>query len=233
MSARGVKTWRWRVSVVVGLFVTSGALATGLAYGFFSSPGSGYGSASVGTLKLSVNSPASVTCNYPMLSPGDLTGPAKCSLAVDYTGTIPAYVSLTVAISSQAGVGGSPLYDGTNVSGLTFSISDGQHNFTVPVGAGTTTAPCPAGFTCWTSPNDLAAWYSGPTTNLAFTASSPTTVWTVTPLFPTSAGNTYQGASANLVLTASAVSIGTPLPTACNILTIGQSCPASGSFTWG
>lgn len=231
MSARKISR-RWRAGVTVGLVVTSVALVSGIAYAFFTQTGSANGFVSVGTFALSVNASQSDTCHYPMLTPGDLSGAQKCALAVNYTGSVPAYVSLTVAISSKAGDGGNLLYDGTNTNGLTFSISDGTNSFNVPAGAGTTGGSCPAGFTCWTSPNDLAAWYSGAASNLAFTSASPTTVWTVTPLFPSSVGNSYEGASANLVLTATAVSIGTPLPASCNTTTIGQSCPATGSFAW-
>lgn len=233
-STNPARTWRWRATVTAALVVSSAALVTGLAYGFFASAGSGDGSATVGTLALGLNAPASSSCTYSNLTPGDLAGLNQCTLAVNYTGSVPAYVSLSVDVSSSAGTGGGLLFNGSGSSGLTFAISDGHTSFEVPSGPGSTGGSCPAGDTCWTSPDDLAAWYSGGAANLDFTSSSPVVTWTVTPLFPTSAGNTFEGGRATLTLTARAVQ-GTPnpLPAGCDLSTIGQSCPANGSFVWG
>src|SRR5260370_35279563 len=93
-----------------------------------------------------------------MRCPGDPTGSANCVVSVSYTGSIGAFGSLTVRIRSKAGSGGSPLYDGTNMSGLTFSVSDGHHSYTVPTGPG---GPCEHGFTCWAANNDRAAAHPG------------------------------------------------------------------------
>jgi hypothetical protein len=227
------RSWRWRGAYVVVLVAAVGALVAGIAYASLTATGSGTGSASTGSVSLSVNASATTTCTYPTLKPGDLTGTAaeKCALSVTYTGSISAFVSLTVAIQSKAGSGGHLLYDGTNTNGLTFSITDGHNTFTVPTGAGTTGSPCPAGYTCWTASNELAAWYGGSGT-LTFTSGDAVT-WTVTPLFPKTVGNTYQGAAASLTLTALAVQApANPLPATCTTSTIGQSCPASGSFAW-
>jgi hypothetical protein len=231
---KSTASWRWRAGVAVVLSIATGALATGIAYGFFGSSGGGTGSATVGTLALGVNAPASSSCDYANLTPGDLSGVTQCSLAVNYTGSVPAFVSLTVQISSTPGSGGGLLFNGSGSSGLTFAISDGQNSFQVPSGTGTTAAPCPAGSTCWTTPDDLASWYTGSTPSLVFTGSSPVVTWTVTPLFPTTAGNTFEGGSAKLTLTARAVQdTPNPLPLGCDTTSIGQSCPASGSFVWG
>ena len=228
------RTWRWRAGVAGALSLTSVALVTGLAYGFFSSAGTGDGAATVGTLALGLNAPASSSCDYANLTPGDLTGLNQCTLAVNYTGSVPAFVSLSVEVASIAGSGGGLLFNGSGSSGLTFTISDGHNSFEVPAGPGTTGGSCPAGYTCWTSPDDLAAWYTGVTPSLDFTGASPVVTWTVTPVFPTSAGNAFEGGSAKLTLTARAVQgEPNPLPAGCDLTTIGQSCPASGSFVWG
>jgi hypothetical protein len=204
-----------------------------LAFASLTDTGSGTGSASTGGVAIGINAPTTHACSYGALAPGDLTGAATCTFSVSYTGSIPASVSLTVAVRSQAGPGGHLLYDGSGSAGLALSISDGHHAFTVPMGAGTTGGSCPLGSTCWTTPNDLAAWYSVSTPNLTFTNASPAVTWTVTPLFPKTAGNAYQGATAILTLTAQAVQApANPLPPGCTISTIGTPCPASGGFAW-
>jgi hypothetical protein len=205
-----------------------------LAFGYFTSSGTGVGSASVGSFSLAVNSPATTTCSYTNLVPGDLTGTQTCALSVSYTGTGSAYLSLTVAVQSKAGssLGAKTLYDPTDNSGLLLSISDGTTSFTVPSGSGTTAGCAPAGDTCWTESNDLAAWYSGPpsTAHLAFTSTSPAVTWTVTPLFTTTAGNAYQGASATVILTAQAVQTeGNTLPGSCTTSTVGLPCAGTWS----
>ena len=221
-----------RTAVALGIVVGVLALGAGIAFAFFSDTSTSQNNLALGTVALNMNDSQSSTCNYSALDPGDLTGSTTCSLSVTYTGSLSAYVSLSVAVQSEAGPGGATLYDGSNSSGLTLSISDGHNTFALPTGAGTTGGSCPAGFTCWSMANDLAASYSGSTPDLTF-SSGDTATWTVTPKFSKTAPNAYQGASASLVLTAQAVQApGNPLPVTCTTSTIGLSCPANGSFAW-
>lgn len=214
-----------------GVVLAAAGLVTGLASATLTATGSGTGSASTGSVLMGVNSAATRTCGYSSLLPGDLAGSATCALSVTYTGTLTAFMSLTVQVQAKAGPGGATLYNG-NTSGLTLSISDGHSSFTVPTGPGTTGGSCPAGLTCWTTANDLAAWYGSATPHLIFSAGNSVT-FTVTPSFPKAAGNGYQGGTATLALTAQAVQApGDPLPSGCTTVTIGQPCPASGTFTW-
>jgi hypothetical protein len=181
---------------------------------------------------MSISTSATHVCTYTSLVPGDLTGSATCSMSVAYTGSIPAYMSLTVALQSKSGRGGTPLYDGTNTTGLTLAISDGHHNFTVPTGPGTTGGSCPSGSTCWTAANDLAAQYGNGTPNLTFTKHDSVT-FTVTPRLPKTVGNRYQAGAATMTLIAQAVqAAANPLPSRCTVSTIGQPCHAAGKFTW-
>lgn len=206
------------------------ALGGGVAYSYFTSTGAGSGTAQVGTLALSVNAPATNSCTYNALTPGDLTGSATCALSVTYQGGISAYVSLTIDVRSQAGSGGHTLYDPAGGSGLTFAIADENGTtYDVPTGTGTTGGSCPTGYTCWTAPYDLAAPPSTGTPSPGFSDGDQAT-FTVTPYFLTTAGNSYQGASAVLTLTAQAVQApGNTLPNSC---TIGQPCLGGGSFSW-
>lgn len=212
----------------VGALVLSGGLFLGTAAADQILNGSGSGSAATGTVSLGANSQTRA-CDYGQLSPGQLIGSATCVLSVSYTGSIGAYLSLTVLVSSAAGSGGSPLYDGTNVSGLTMTISDGHNSYTVPTGPGT---PCAGGLTCWTSAYDLAASYATGPGDLIFSDGDIAT-FTLTPILGAAAGNAYRDARADIVLTVQAVQApANPLPSGCGASTIGRPCPPSGTFTW-
>ena len=221
---------RWRRALPAACLVAAlAALGGGLAQALLSAGGSGTGSATTGSIGVNTLGVTTQTCTYTDLQPGDLVGaPTEqpCVLDTTYEGNVPAWISLTVEIASVKGSGTSPLYDGSNLNGLTFSISDGTTSYDVPAGPGT---PCLAG-TCWTAPNDLAAWYDGSTPKLAFN-NGDKVVWTVTPMFDSSANdNKYQGGSATLTLVVNAVqSQGNPLPGTCNTTTIGKPCPTA---TW-
>lgn len=230
-SAGPSRPWRSRVLYVIALVVTACGLVVGLAAATQILTGSGTGSASAGTVSIRVNGSGTHACDYGLLAPGGLAGNATCSLSADYRGSIPAYLSLTVRIMSKAGSGGAPLYDGSNTSGLTMTISDGHHIFTVPTGPGSTGGSCPAGFTCWTAGNDLAASYVG-STSMVFHRGDAIT-FTLNPFFVSAAGNSYQGGVAKVALVAQAVQApANPLPATCNATTIGQPCPATGTFSW-
>jgi hypothetical protein len=224
---------RWRAGYLAGVVLAVTGLVTGLASATLNVTGGGTGSASTGSVAMSTNATASRTCGYGSLLPGDLPGTATCALSVTYTGTLTAFLSLTVQVQAKAGAGGVPLYDGTNAGGLTLSVGDGHAVFTVPTGPGTTGGSCPAGFTCWTAANDLAAWYAANgAPNLGFTSGTPVT-FTVTPSFPKAVGRAYQGGTATVTLIAQAVQApGNPLPSGCTTATIGRPCPAGGTFTW-
>jgi len=218
-----------RAAAAVAIVAAAWALGAGVALAFFSDSTSSLANLALGTVSL--GNPQTTTCTYNALTPGDLTGSTHCTFSVTYTGSLPAYMALDVQIQATAGSGGTTLYDGTNTKGLTLSISDGGHSsYTIPTGPGSTGSPCPSGDTCWTASNELAATY-GPT-SVIFTSGSSVT-FTLTPMFPTSVKNPYQGGSATVLLTAHAVqSPGNTIPGTCNTTTIGQSCPAGGGFAW-
>jgi hypothetical protein len=193
--------------------------------------GSGTGLASAGTVAMRVNGSGTQVCDYDLLAPGDLSGSATCTLSVTYRGSIPAYLGLTIRISSKAGPGGSPLYDGTNATGLTMRVTQGRHSFMVPTGPGSTGKPCQTGFTCWMASHELAATRARHA-GLVFHRGDIVT-FSLTPRFAAATGNSYQGGRAKIALIVQAVQApANPLPATCNATTIGQPCPASGTFTW-
>ena len=227
---------RLRIAAIAALIAGAAALVGGVVHAVLTATGSGSGFASTASLALTVNTPATFACTLPDIKPGDLPSPTSlphtCQMSVQYSGSIQAFVSLTVQIQSQAGTGGTPLYDGTNSTGLTLSISDGHNTFVVPTNPGSTGGSCPAGFTCWTASNDLAATYSGSTPSLAF-SNGNTATWTVTPVLQTTVGSAYMGGTALVLITAQAVQApANALPSGCTTSTIGRPCPASGGFSW-
>ncbi len=225
-------SWRWRTVYFSALVVAALALALGVAAATSDLTGSGAGQATTGTVALSVDGPATHVCDYGRVVPGDLTGSADCAFSVRYDGSITAYLSLSLLVASAAGPGGQPLYDGSNSDGLTLHVSDGHRSFTVPTGPGTTGGACPAGSTCWTAASELAGWYAGTSPDLTFSSGDAVT-FTVIPHFPVTAAAAYQGGTATVTLTVQAVQApANPLPGGCTTATIGQPCPASGSFTW-
>jgi hypothetical protein len=207
----------------------------------------GTGTASIGNVSLGTSASTSCPFSSASLAPGTvLQGSQTCPFTVNYTGNLPAYVSVTVQVQSRAGSGGTPLFDGTS-SGLQLSVSDGQTSYATPSMPGTQScAPSIAGYTtCWVESFDLAASSYTPNTlpppsmipDLTFGPGHATSVTLrVGASLPASTSNAYQGGSAVVTLTAQAVQAGAnTLPTACNENTVGQPCPnnAGGSqFTW-
>jgi hypothetical protein len=60
-----------------------------------------------------------------------------------------------------------------------------------------------------------------------------TVTFILVPRFAAATGNSYQGGKAKVALIVQAVQApANPLPATCNVTTIGQPCPESGTFTW-
>jgi hypothetical protein len=230
-SAVAGRPWRARMLYAIALVAAISGLLVGFAVAAQILAHGGSGSATAGTVAMHVNGSGTQVCDYGLLAPGDLTGSATCTLSVTYRGSIPAHLALTIRISSKAGSGGAPLYDGTNANGLTMRVSEGRHSFTVPTGSGSTGKPCPTGFTCWTARDDLAT--SGAHTPRLIFHRGDTVTFILRPSFRSAVGNSFQGGKARVALIVQAVQApANPLPATCNVSTIGQPCPARGTFTW-
>ena len=223
----GSRRWRWLGVATLALAVAATGAAVAATLLTFN--GSGTGSASTSAVTLAVNASATHSCSYDDLEPGDLSGQSSpsCSLSVAYTGSVPAFVSLSVVVETQAGPGPAsrPLYNPTASSGLTFSIHDDQSP-SVTYGAPTAVAACPptapAGSVCYSLGDQLVSTVAvAPGRSIAFA---------LAPSFDISAGNPYQGGRATVELSVQAVqAAANPLPSGCST---GQPCPPSGSFSW-
>jgi hypothetical protein len=218
------------------------ALATGVTFGLFSSTAASSTSTfTAGTVSLTKS--AETTCTAGPLSPGDAslgwTPPgaiASCTYTVHYSGNVPAYLALNVAIAStHAGPaspqpnygggglqwpGGAPgLYDSTT-HGLQLLVTsnNGTTYMTGTTLGGSTTSGANA------SKSDLLVDTS-PFSN------GDDVTFTVDYQLPLSADNSYQGAASSITLTAHAVQ-SAHNPDGGTTGTPGQQVPA-GDVNWG
>lgn len=193
----------WRVLGTASLAAAVAAVVTGLAYGALVKTGAGTGKIAVGSVTLAAGSAAAHACSFSEIEPGDLpdTSGTPCNFPVAYTGSAPAYLSLSVLVEATAGSapGAAPLYDGGS-AGLTLTITDNQSTPVTYASPAAATA-CPSGTaggtTCYALTDELVS--TSPVT------SGASFVFTVTPSFATSAGNPFQGGAATVLLTARAV----------------------------
>jgi len=198
------------VAIVAALLL----IATGATFALLSATQtSGSNSFTAGTVTL--QDTTGVTCTEPAgFAPGDSLNP--CSLSVTYNGNLAAFMGLDVTIVTDPGSGGSPLYT-ANSGGLTFTLSDGTHSYTVPTtplssGDCLTLSGDPAA-TCYQALDELAevtgSTPAGDAGNTTWNgANLDTTTFTLTPNFPGGVSNAYSGGSATVTMTAHAVQAG-------------------------
>jgi hypothetical protein len=193
---------RKRLLMAAGGITAVGAAATlvaGVTFGLFSAkatqaPGNTF---TAGTVTLAINQPASASCAIGPMEAGDQStgftpaNPAEnpaatdapCTFAVNYSGTLGAFIGVGLAVTPATG----GLYDGTG-TGLQFQISDGTHSYTTNGLINTNSS---------TSPLYVSTDPGGTTT-------TPHT-FTVNYALPQGATNAYQGLSTTLTITVYAV----------------------------
>ncbi len=214
-----------RRAVVTGTVATlaAGCVLAGATLALFSStPGAEGNTVTAGTVSLSAGS--SGACTVTGLMPGD--SPAPCSFTTTYTGSAPAFLGLDFLIQTQAGSGGTPLYNPpSSNNGVTVTVTDNQGSgitYTVPTGQTTCPNGAPKGSTCYALANELVS--------TAPVSSSAAVTFSTAVSLPMSAGNGYQGGGLQVILSAHAVqSSNQILPTGC---TAGSVCGPTGSFSW-
>ena len=221
--------------LLVGAAVTSVGAATallaGATFGFFSSAGvaSGSNTFTAGTVIVGLDPGGTqVTCAIGPMSPGDSQASGSnvsCKYIVKYTGNVPAFLALDLAISGAPGAatqapygGGSApaavqgLYDGT-ANGLQVTIGDGTNTYLSGV---TYTNQAAASATL--TPTSGAASIANLLMNTTAVTNGTSKTLTVTYTLPTSAGNAYNLATSSIVLTVHAVQAdNNALPVGCAI----------------
>jgi len=219
-SGRSLKT-----AAALAMLGSAAAFVGGATFGLYSSkPSAETNSFTAGTVTLTNN--VTGACTTTNMAPGD--SPAACTLGLTYSGSLSAYLAVDVVIETQAGTGGTNLYNppGSN-NGLTVSITDNQGTpVTYPVPTTATTCPggAPGGSACYELDNELLG-------TSAYTNGATDTISTSVTL-PLAAGNGYQGGAAQVILTAHAVQSKNNTLHCTTTPTAGQSCTPSSGFAW-
>ena len=212
------------VSAVVTLIAGS-TLVIGITFGLFSASLIGEtNSVTSGTVTLS-NSAVS-NCPISGLMPTGVAA-TPCTFSATYSGSTPAYLAADVVIETQAGVGGTPLYnpsDASNDLQVTLTSTTPSVTYTIPTLPTTCPAGAPAGSTCYELDNELIA-------TTAFDPAS-TVGFSVSVALPTTSTTGYQGGSAQIIVTTHAVQSAHNLLTCTSTPTAGSPCVASGTFGW-
>lgn len=224
-------------------------IVAGSTFGFFSaSTNSGTNKFTAGTVVVKSTSAGSVVCTVHPMSPGDNattgTNHAICKFEVTYTGSVPAWLGLDVAVTGTQGTSPTPygsttaptavkgLFNGTATKGLSLLVGDTKStdfvsnstksgvgvDYFATTGAATS---FPLNATATGAVKDLLVGsdISGPTTY----------TFSVTYSLPTAATNAYQAAATKLVFTFHAVQFNNNAATGGKCTTLGAMCPTSGT----
>ena len=214
------------------LLAAVGSLACALAL-FWVVIGSGLGllhasetggnnSLKAGTVTLSNSAIAS--CPVTSVLPNNTSG--ACTFTATYSGSASAYLAVDVLVETQAGSGGTKLYnpgDASNDLQVTITSSSPSVTYTVPTASTTCPGGAPSGSSCYELDNELMS--TSAVTSAAVTFSVAVKV-------PTSSATGYQGGTAQIILTTHAAQsknntlscTATPAP--------GSPCTPNGSFKW-
>ena len=197
------------------------ALVTG-SFGFLrATETSGHNSFAAGTVTLS-NS-AITNCPMSNLLPGNI---GMCTFTATYSGSVSAYLAVNVLIETQAGAGGTKLYNpGDSGNDLQVAITSNSPSVTYTVPATSTTCPggAPPGSSCYELDNELVS-------TTAFT--SATVAFIVSANIPTGSTTAYQGGAAQIILTTHAVQSKNNTLSCSATPAAGSPCAPSGSFKW-
>jgi hypothetical protein len=192
----GAKRLIVAASYVVSLAAVA-AVVSGAAFGFFSATSTRQ-SDSFSAGKVTQTNDLTGVCAVSNLLPNAVQ--SACTLKVQYTGGKPAYLGLDVLIETQAGSGGTKLYnpaDGSHALQVSITSTSPSVTYTLPATATSCPITAPAGSTCYALAKELVS-------TTAFTNASPQVTFTTRFSLPTTSTTDYQGGAAQIVLTAHA-----------------------------
>jgi predicted ribosomally synthesized peptide with SipW-like signal peptide len=224
----GSKRWLTRRRLLGASGFAAGALAlaclvTGSTFGLFSASATGgHNSFTAGTVTLANGAVAN--CPVSNLLPG--SAPGACSFTATYSGPAAAYLAANVLIETQAGAGGTRLYnpaDPANDLQVTVTSSSPSVTYAVPASATTCPAGAPAGSSCYELDNELVS--TSAVTGAAVTFS-------VSVSLPTNSATGYQGGTAQVILTTHAVQSKNNTLSCSAAPAAGSPCTPSGTFAW-
>jgi hypothetical protein len=207
------------VAVALALF----SLVTGTTFGRFSaSQLSGSNSLASGTVTLA----NSAIANCPVSNLLPAAAPGACTFTATYSGSASAYLAVDVLIETQAGSGGTKLYnpgDASNDLQVTLTSSSPSVSYTVPTTSTTCPGGAPSGSSCYELDNELVS-------TSAFTSAAVT--FSVSVTVPASSATGYQGGTAQIILTTHAAQSKNNTLSCSATPAAGSPCTPSGSFKW-
>jgi hypothetical protein len=217
---------RLRLATAVGLVAFVGALwlsttGTTLARVTATRTG-GINSLAAGTVTLADSAIAS--CPVTGLLPHNTA--STCTFTATYAGPAAAYLAVDVLIETQAGTGGTKLYnpaDSANDLQITISSTSPTVSYTVPTTSTSCPGGAPSGSTCYELDDELVATTSFTSAAVAFSAAVK---------IPVSSPTGYQGGAAQIIMTTHAVQSQNNTLACSTTPTAGSACTPSGSFAW-
>jgi hypothetical protein len=211
---------------VTGLAVSAAAaslILTGATFGLLStSTSSASNSLAAGTVTLTDSAVAN--CPISNLLPNGTA--TACTFTATYTGSAAAYLAVNVLIETQAGGGGTRLYNpGDSANDLQVTITSSTP--TVTYGAPTTATTCPggapSGSACYELDNELVSTSAVASAAVGFSVSVK---------LPSGSAAGYQGGAAQVIVTTHAAQSASNTLSCTATPTTGSSCTPSGSFKW-
>jgi hypothetical protein len=148
-----------------------------------------------------------------------------CTFTTTYAGPLSAYLAVNVLVETQAGTGGTKLFnptDSTHDLQLTITSTNPSVTYKVPSASETCPGGAPSGSTCYELDNELISTSA---------LTSATVAFSVSVKLPTTSTTGYQGGAAQILLTTHAIQSGNNT-LSCEITTAGQPCTPSGVFSW-
>jgi hypothetical protein len=216
---------RPRLLAVTGLAVSAAAaslLLTGATFGLFAaSMSSASNSFTAGTVTLTDSAVAN--CPISNLLPNGTA--SACTVTATYAGSA-AYLAVNVLIETQAGGGGTRLYnpsDSANDLQVTITSSAPTVTYSVPTTATTCPGGAPSGSVCYELDNELVSTSAMTSAAVGFSVS-------VKLLSSSTTG--YQGGAAQVIVTTHAVQSANNTLSCTATPAAGSPCTPSGSFKW-
>jgi hypothetical protein len=149
-----------------------------------------------------------------------------CTFTATYTGSAAAYLAVNVLIETQAGGGGTRLYnpgDSANDLQVTITSSNPSVTYGVPTTATTCPGGAPSGSACYELDNDLVSTSAVTSAAVGFSVSVK---------LPSGSATGYQGGAAQVIVTTHAAQSASNTLSCAATPTAGLPCTPSGSFSW-
>ena len=203
--------------------VAASLIATGSTFGLLSSSSrSGGNSLAAGAVTLTDSAVAN--CPISNLLPNGTA--SACTFTATYAGSAAAYRAVNVLIETQAGGGGTRLYnpsDSANDLQVTITSSNPAVTYGVPTTATTCPGGAPSGSACYELDNELVSTSA---------VTSATVGFSVSVKLPSASVAGYQDGAAQVIVTTHAAQSASNTLSCAATPAAGSPCTPSGSFGW-